>query len=336
MTVSSVGELFILGFFGKIIPAWVREFAARYGLGGIILFDYSCQTRQYDNNIESPDQLGRLCEAIACLPSNPLVFIDQEGGLVRRLKESSGFRPLPSQREFNLLGSAQKREILKASFNELRALGIRYNFAPVIDVDYNPDNPSIGKIKRSYSADIREVEANALLAGEVARDARIGLCLKHFPGIGGALVDSHQEFMDISDALHPEQEELFYALAPQMFGEAVLVSHAIVRQWDRDMPITLSGAGIGRLRQRLPDTLLISDDMQMQGLQKALGTSEASLQSLKAGMDMLCIGNNLINQEAEMADIADGVERRLQDGTLAQQAIADSIRRVRQRKALLG
>ncbi|MDB5552359.1 MAG: hypothetical protein JWL86_2343, partial [Rhizobium sp.] len=53
---------------------------------------------------------------------------------MRRLKESSGFRPLPSQREFNLLGAAQKREILKASFKELRALGIRYNFAPVIDV----------------------------------------------------------------------------------------------------------------------------------------------------------------------------------------------------------
>ncbi|MDB5552360.1 MAG: hypothetical protein JWL86_2344 [Rhizobium sp.] len=54
MTASGVGELFILGFFGKTIPAWIREFAARYGLGGIILFDYSCQTRQYDNNIESP------------------------------------------------------------------------------------------------------------------------------------------------------------------------------------------------------------------------------------------------------------------------------------------
>ena len=336
MTVSGVGELFILGFFGKLIPDWLGEFAARYGLGGIILFDYSCQTRQYDNNIESPDQLSRLCEAIACLPSNPLVFIDQEGGLVRRLKQTSGFQPLPSQREFNLLGAAQKREILKASFSELRQLGIRYNFAPVIDVDYNPENPSIGKIKRSYSADIREVEANALLAGEVARDARVGLCLKHYPGIGGALVDSHEEFMDISDALQPAQEELFYALAPQIFGNAVLVSHAIVRQWDPDMPITLSRAGIGRLRRRLPDTLLITDDMQMQGLQKALGTSEASLQSLQAGIDMLCIGNNLINQEAEMADIADDVERALREGTLAQEAIADSIRRVRQRKALLG
>ena len=331
----SVGELFILGFYGKVIPAWLKQFAARYGLGGIILFDYSCQTRQYDNNIESPEQVRRLCHEISALPSSPMVFIDQEGGLVRRLKESSGFKPLPSQKEFNLLVPEAKREILTASFTEMRQLGIHYNFAPVIDVDYNPDNPNIGKIKRAYSADIRQVAANALLAGEVARDARLGLCLKHFPGIGGAEVDSHQEFMDISDALHPEQEALFYALAPGMFGDAVLVSHAIVRQWDSDNPITLSAAGIGRLRGHLPDTLIITDDMQMQGLQKALGTRDASLQSLQAGMDMLCIGNNLLNQEQEMADIAGSIEQGLQNGTLARPAIEKSIGRVRQRKALL-
>src|SRR3978361_1663951 len=118
--------------------------------------------------------------------------------------------------------------------------------------------------------------------------------------------------MDISDALVPEQEELFYALAPKMFGDAVLVSHAIVRQWDPNHPLTLSTAGLGRLRRRLPDTLLITDDMQMQGLQKALGTREASLQSLKAGIDMLCIGNNLFDQEQEMAGIADYLLQRLQ------------------------
>ena len=238
-----------------------------------------------------------------------MVFIDQEGGLVRRLKESRGFAPLPSAKEFNHLAPDRKRAILTASFAEMRRLGIHYDFAPVIDVDYNPENPNIGRIKRSFSADIAEVEANALLASEVARAQRIGLCLKHFPGIGGAVVDSHQEFMDISDALRDEQEELFYSLAPKMFGDAVLVSHAIVRQWDKDRPMTLSAAGLGRLRKRLPDTLLITDDMQMQGLQKALGTREASLQSLKAGMDMLCIGNNLFDQEQEMAAIAEYVEQ---------------------------
>ena len=330
-----IGELFILGFFGKTVPVWLKEFAARYSLGGAILFDYSCRTQQYDNNVESPEQVQRLCAEIAALPSNPMVFIDQEGGLVRRLKESRGFAPLPSAKEFNHLAPDRKRAILTASFAEMRRLGIHYDFAPVVDVDYNPENPNIGGVKRSFSADIAEVEANALLANEVARAQRIGLCLKHFPGIGGAVVDSHQEFMDISDAFVPEQEELFYSLAPRMFGDAVLVSHAIVRQWDKDRPMTLSAAGLGRLRKRLPDTLLITDDMQMQGLQKALGTREASLQSLKAGMDMLCIGNNLFDQEQEMAAIAECVKQGLGDRTLSGSAIEKSIARVARRKALL-
>ncbi len=330
-----VGELFILGFFGKTVPDWLREFAARFGLGGVILFDYSVRTKQYDNNIDSPEQVRALCAEIARLPSSPLVFIDQEGGLVRRLKDTRGFAPLPSAKDFNLLSPQDKRKILAASLHELRALGIRFNFAPVIDVDTNPDNPNIGKIKRSFSADIAEVEANALLMSEVARAARVGLCLKHYPGIGGANVDSHQDFMDVSDALSAGQEELFYALAPRMFGDAVLVSHAIVGQWDRDNPATLSPAAIGRLRTRLPATLLITDDMQMQGLQKALGTRAACLRSLAAGIDMLCIGNNLFDQEAEMIDIAEAVERDLGGEALDPVAIAGSIARVRQRKDLL-
>src|SRR3954463_5995140 len=138
-----IGELFILGFFGKTVPAWLQKFADQYGLGGGILFDYSCQTRQYDNNIETPEQVRRLCEEIASLPSRPMVFIDQEGGLVRRLKESRGFAPLASAREFNRLDAQEKRDILAASFNEMRRLGIAYDFAPVIDVDYNAGNPNI-------------------------------------------------------------------------------------------------------------------------------------------------------------------------------------------------
>ncbi|MGN1290491.1 MAG: glycoside hydrolase family 3 N-terminal domain-containing protein, partial [Bradyrhizobium sp.] len=224
---------------------------------------------------------------------------------------------------------------LGASYDELRRLGIRYNFAPVIDVDYNSDNPNIGRIKRSYSSDLGEVEANARLVDAAARQAGVGLCLKHYPGIGGAHVDSHLEFMDISDALRPEQEELFYALAPDTFGDAVLVSHAIVRQWDPQHPMTLSPAGIGRLRHRLPETLLITDDMQMQGLQKALGTSAASLQAIAAGMDMICIGNNLFDQEQAMAGIAATVAGAVQDGSLDQTAVRRSIARVQKRKALL-
>jgi beta-N-acetylhexosaminidase len=331
----SIGELFILGFHGKAIPGWMREFAACFGLGGVILFDYSVRTRQYDNNIESPEQVRALCAEIARLPSSPLVFVDQEGGLVRRLKDSRGFAPLPSAKDFNSLPQDEKRKLLAASLHEMRALGIGYNFAPVLDVDYNPDNPNIGRIKRSFSADIGEVEANALLMSEVAREAGVGLCLKHYPGIGGAKVDSHQDFMDISDTLRPEQEALFHSLAPKMFGDAVLVSHAIVRQWDANNPATLSPATIGRLRAGLPETLLVTDDMQMQGLQKALGTRAACLQSLRAGIDLLCIGNNLLDQEAEMAGIAEAVEQAVHKAALDSSAVEKSVARVRKRKQLL-
>ena len=263
------------------------------------------------------------------------MFVDQEGGLVRRLKDSRGFAPLPSAKDFNSLPQDEKRKLLAASLHEMRALGIGYNFAPVVDVDYNPDNPNIGRIKRSFSADIGEVEANALLMSEVAREAGVGLCLKHYPGIGGAKVDSHQDFMDISDTLRPEQEALFHSLAPKMFGDAVLVSHAIVRQWDANNPATLSPATIGRLRAGLPETLLVTDDMQMQGLQKALGTRAACLQSLRAGIDLLCIGNNLLDQEAEMAGIAEAVEQAVHKAALDSSAVEKSVARVRKRKQLL-
>ena len=105
-----IGELFILGFYGKAVPAWLKAFAARYGLGGVILFDYSCRTLQYDNNIDSPEQLRRLCAEISLLPSAPMVFIDQEGGLVRRLKENRGFAPLPSAQDFNGLTMPRSRK----------------------------------------------------------------------------------------------------------------------------------------------------------------------------------------------------------------------------------
>ena len=88
-----VGELFILGFNGKSIPPWLREFERRFGLGGAILFDYDCKSRKYENNIYSPGQVTELCLEISNLPSRSLLFVDQEGGKVRRLKDGLGFAP---------------------------------------------------------------------------------------------------------------------------------------------------------------------------------------------------------------------------------------------------
>ncbi|BFU96421.1 MAG: hypothetical protein NTNFB02_31430 [Nitrospira sp.] len=85
-----IGCCFLLGFRGTAIPPWLEQVAGIYGLGGVILFDFNCQTKTYDNNIHSPEQVRELCAEISTLPSRPLLFVDQEGGRVRRLKDTKG------------------------------------------------------------------------------------------------------------------------------------------------------------------------------------------------------------------------------------------------------
>ena len=170
---SRIGELFILGFRGREIPAWLREFEKAHGLGGVILFDYDCQTGKYENNILSPAQLHGLCAQISTLPSKPLIFVDQEGGKVRRLKEKLGFAPLPSAAEFNGLQIVERERLAKKSFRELRDLGIHYNLAPVIDLNLNLANPDIGAVGRSFSNQAAQVRENAVLLSRVARPLKL-------------------------------------------------------------------------------------------------------------------------------------------------------------------
>ncbi|BCA53961.1 Beta-N-acetylglucosaminidase [Nitrospira sp. KM1] len=316
-----VGQCFLLGFRGLDIPDWLRTFAASYGLGGVILFDFNCQTRTYQNNIDSPDQVRALCADITALPSRPLVFVDQEGGRVCRLKSARGFAPLPSQQVFNELSDSDKRRLAADSFCELRRLGFHYNLAPVIDLNLNPMNPDIGAIGRSYSNDPDAVRANVRILNDVAHDAGIGLSLKHFPGLGGAIQNSHHDLTDVSCTITDEQLRLFYDLGHSLVGDSVVVSHGIVHQWEADRPVSMSSIAIGKLRQRIPDALLISDDLQMQGLQKKYSTREAVELGLRAGLDLLCIGNNLMPEDEEALTHA----QYLTEDALANPILADRV-----------
>lgn len=326
------GELFILGFHGGTIPKWLLEFEKRFGLGGVILFDYYCQTKKYDNNIHSLSQVKDLCRALSFLPSRPLVFVDQEGGKVRRLKEKLGFAHLPSQQDFNLLNDDAKYEVALKSFRELRDLGIHYNLAPVVDLNYNPLNPDIGAVGRSYADNPEDVRNNVSIINRVAKETHLGLCLKHFPGLGGARTNSHEELTDLSDAVFDEQIELFFELAPELNGSAILVSHGVVNQWEKGVPASMSNCAIGMLRERLPDVLLVSDDLQMQGLQRKYPTREACVRGISAGLDMMIVGNNMMPQEEEVFVAADDVARKADADPEFEMSCRFSLERVRSRK----
>lgn len=328
-----VGNFFVFGFHGYELPRWVVEFEKKYGLGGVIFFDYYCQTKKFENNIESPEQVRRLCRSVHALESRPLIFIDQEGGRVRRLKQEKGFQPYPSQFQYNKLPREEKIAASRLAFRELKELGIDYNLAPVIDLNFNPENSDIGKVERSYSDKPEEIRENVRIVADAAKEAGIKLCLKHFPGVGGSKHNAHHELTDLSDSLTPEQEQLFYDLAPIIPGKTVLVSHGIMRQWEPGIPMTMSKVGIGRMRARVPDALLISDDLQMQGLQLKFGSKVASVNGLTAGLDLILIGNNMLNQEAESFAYAEYVTEAVEKGGELRERLAEADRRIASRKS---
>ena len=223
-----------------------------------------------------------------------------------------------------------------AAYAELRGLGIAWNLAPVIDLNLNPANPDIGAVERSYSADPMEVRANAAVLAEAARKAGLGLCLKHYPGLGGARTNSHLELTDLSDCLDDRQLALFHELAPALPGQAVLVSHGIVNPWEAGVPVSVSPVALGALRQRLPDVLLLSDDLQMEGLQRRFATGEACRRGIVAGLDLLLIGNNLRDESAQAGSFAEALaEAVTADAPLARHA-EQALARVRRRKREFG
>lgn len=325
------GEVFLLGFRGTDVPAWLREFEAEHGLGGVILFDYDVATGTRGRNIASPPQLEALCAEIHALPSRPLIFVDQEGGQVRRLKEELGFSPLPSARAFASLPAAERKHLADASFSEMRALGIDFDLAPVIDADTNPANPNIGAIDRSFSADLAVVRANARLLGDAARRCGLQLCVKHYPGLGGATVDSHQQLTELDGRFDADQEALFAELGNELPGQAVLLSHGLVRTWDPDWPVSVSAAAIDRLRRAAPGLLLVSDDLQMEGLRSLATLEEACLRGLRAGLDLLCIGNNLAYEESAAREATRAIGRAAHENDLLDRLTA-AIARIRTRK----
>lgn len=298
----TAGEMFLLGFRGPHAPAWMRDFAREFGLGGVILFDYDCIDKKYERNVFGPAQVKELCAEIHALPSRPLVFVDQEGGRVRRLKEERGFAPLPSARRFARLTAIERREVLRPSFQQMREIGIDVDLAPVVDLDIDPDNPDIGSAQRSYSADPKVVEDCVDALAEAARSMGLKLCLKHFPGTGGAKVDPHDHVMDLSDCLTDAQVSVFKTLLARV--PMVLFSHGVVNQWEKATPVCLSRVAVDRVRAWAPNAHILTDDLQMQGVQKLMSTGEACRRALRAGADLLLIGNNMKDEQRQAADFA--------------------------------
>ena len=274
------GQLLCVGFEGTTAPAELLGRIARSEVGSVILFR---------PNIIEPVQLGALVSALraAASPELPLlVAVDQEGGLVQRVRAPATEWP-PMATVAAAGDPATTRAVGRALGDELALFGIGWTFAPVLDVNTNPDNPVIGN--RAFGETPASVISHALAFWQGLRDAGVRGCGKHFPGHGDTLLDSHHDLPHVS---HDETrlracELLPFVAAISAGAEALMTAHVVYRALDPDRPATLSHRiATELLRGELGfDGLLVSDDLGMRAIADRWPIEAIMDEGLRAGID---------------------------------------------------
>lgn len=277
------GQLLFVGFAGTELP---RDLAALLGqgrVGGVVLFS---------RNIESPEQLRELVDALheaapAELP--PLVAIDQEGGRVQRLRE-----PWTEWPPMRRLGDRDEPETTRAFADalarELAELRIHLDFAPVVDVDTNPENPVIGD--RSFGREPARVIRHALAVIEGLQAGGVAACAKHFPGHGDTDLDSHLQLPRVRHDIHRlrEVELAPFAAAVAAGVASIMTAHVVFEAIDPRRPATLSPDVMAMLREELRyDGVVFSDDLEMKAVAEHWRPEQLVLGSLEAGVDAVLV-----------------------------------------------
>ncbi|MFI6762332.1 glycoside hydrolase family 3 N-terminal domain-containing protein [Micromonospora sp. NPDC050417] len=327
-----IASLLVVGFRGEQVGAndWIMK-AVREGLGGVILFDRDLQT-DAPRNITSPAQVTALVKSLrGASPGRLIVSIDQEGGRVARLNPSNGFPATRSEAEIGAENSpAATRTWAQGLVHSLTSVGITLNYAPVVDLDVNPNNPAIGKLDRSFSANPDIVVANATEEIKVHREAGVKTSLKHFPGLGSATGNTDFTVVDVSKTWHRNELVPYQKLIASGNADSILVGHLLNSQLDPKLPASLSPAVVtnllrGELGWKGP---VVSDDMQAVAISSKFGRDEAVALALEAGLDLLVFGNqqtydpNIVNQTL------DDVVNLVRTGRITEARIDQSVARV--------
>jgi beta-N-acetylhexosaminidase len=284
------GQLLCVGFDGTVAPPELLGRIARSEVGSVILFRPNVVAA---GGQADPVATGALVGALrAAAPSElPLpVAVDQEGGLVQRLR--APFTEWPSMQVVAAAGDPRRSfAVGRALGEELALLGIGWNFAPVLDVNTNPANPVIGT--RAFGSDPAAVITHALAFWRGLRAAGVLGCGKHFPGHGDTALDSHHDLPTVD---HPLARLRTVELAPfaaaiQAGAEALMSAHVMFPTVDAGRPATLSPAVMTDLvRGALGFSgLLVSDDLGMKAVADRFPIEQLVVEGLAAGLDQFIL-----------------------------------------------
>jgi beta-N-acetylhexosaminidase len=291
-----------LGIRQPKLDASLRDFFRDAKPWSFILFREACVAR---------DQVRALCaELREAAGHDAIIYIDQEGGRVARLKAPEW--PLwPAPARYGELYARNVEAGIEAArlghrlvAHELKSIGVDGDFTPVLDTPVSGADPIIGD--RAFGGDHKTIAALGAAALQGLHAGGVAGCIKHMPGHGRAEADSHLALPRVR-ASAQELETDIAPFASLAWAEAAMTAHIVYEAWDPDRPATCSTRVIGEIiRTRLGfHGLLMSDDLDMKALQYALngGLTQRAMAALEAGVDVVLQCSGVLK---DMADVVDG------------------------------
>ena len=320
-----LGQLFMIRAHSDRGPEFeqeVEETIRQYHVGGLCFFQ------------GTPERQAELTNRYQALSDRLplLVSMDAEWGLGMRLKDA-----VISYPKQIMLGAITDNRLIYDMGRDLarqcRRLGVHINFAPVADINNNPNNPVIND--RSFGEDRNNVTAKCFQYMMGLQDGGVLACAKHFPGHGDTDVDSHLDLPVISHSYERlDSLELFPFRALSVTGVGgVMIAHLSIPAIDPrpNRPTTLSRAVVtDLLRKKIGfDGLIMTDAMEMEGVAKYFQPGQADLEALRAGNDMILLSGNV-------GAAIDTIQKALADGSLDREQVNESVRRILRAKYRFG
>ncbi|HYM61377.1 MAG TPA: glycoside hydrolase family 3 protein [Thermoanaerobaculia bacterium] len=317
MTVRErAAQLLVVGFSGTRVNSEIRRLVHDWRVGAIAI---------YSRNVNTPAQLRSLTAEIRALAPDgvaPLIAVDQEGGEVARIGD--GVPRLPGQMALGATRSPElARRAGRALGASLAALGVTLNLAPVVDVA--EARSPIGIRAFADDAALTGTLGAAFIRGQ--REGGIASTAKHFPGIGFAPADSHDQLPVVSASLQDLRRIHFAPIRAAIDAgvDAVMVGHVAVPAIDGQTPATLSPAIIALLRDDLRfDGVVITDALEMGALDRSDGIGRLAVRSVHAGADLVMV----LWHQRDREEVLDALEAACRSGELSDARVRQSLRRI--------